>query len=214
MCIYCAKVTTYFCYEFVKHLLYLGSKSKKMKSLTLVCLLCSAFFAQSQGVFTTQTHTALQAVVDDFPNRFKNIRGELLRDDVQTSDYTSRIEIPGALNTVITRYTSNRDTDIYSWKALLAGSEEFTEASRRYRELYRELKNSIIKMEGEKPFILNGVYEIPTEDKRFIVSKFYLLPRTEMLKDLRIELSMEYLMTEWKVFLHIYEQEESAMAME
>ncbi len=185
-----------------------------MKSLTLVWMLCSTFFAHSQGVFTNETHTALQAVVDDFPNHFRNIRGELLRNDVQTADYASRVEIPGALSTVITRYTSQKDTDSYGWKAVLAEYEEFGEAARRYREIYRELKNSIIKMDGEKPFILNGTYEIPTESKRFIVSKFYLLPPAELLKDLRIELTMEYILTEWKVFLQIYDQEESAMAME
>lgn len=185
-----------------------------MKSLTLIWLLCSACFAQAQGIFTNETHTALQAVVDDFPHHFRNIRGELLRNDVQTADYASRVTIPGALNTVITRYTSNRDTHMYGWKAQLASSEEFTEAAGRYRAIYRELKNSIIKLDGEKPFILNGTYEVPTEAKRFMVSKFYLLPPSELLTGLQIELSLEYVLTEWKVSLQVYEQEESAMAME
>lgn len=193
-------------------------KSIEMKSLTLIWLFCSAFFTHAQthaqGVFTNETHTALQAVIDDFPNHLVNIRGDLVRNDVQTADYASRVSIPGALSTVITRYTSSGDTDLYGWKTQLAGSAEFAEAADRYRTIYRELKNSIIKIDGEKPFILNGAYEVPSEAKRFMVSNFYLLPPSEVLKDLRIELSLEYVLTEWKVYLQLYEQEESAMAME
>lgn len=185
-----------------------------MRGLALILMAIFPVFAISQSVFTNNTLITLQEVLGDYPNQFQNIRGELLRDDVETSDYSSKVEIPGSVHTVITRYRSSPDLSIYSWKSLLSESDDFGAISQRYKEFYKEIKNSIIKLDGQKPFILNGTYESPSESKKFSTSTFYLLPPTNELRKLRVELTIEFYVTEWKVFLLVYDEEEGAMVME
>jgi hypothetical protein len=180
-----------------------------MKGLTVFLVLTIPLAVFAQGVFTNQTHSTLQKVISDYPFHFKNIKGKLLTEDPQTTDYASTVQIPGSLNTVITRYSAVDNSEVYSWKCILMESENFTDASTRYTDLFNQIKNSIIRVEGEKPFILNGAYESPTEERRFTTSEFFLLPATGDLKKLKVELSMEYYVTEWKVAILVYDQEEA-----
>ena len=68
-------------------------------------------------------------------------------------------------------------------------SEDFEAVSKKYREIYNQMKNSIIKLDGNKPFILNGTYAEPTDEKRFMASSFNLVPAAGELKSLRVELT-------------------------
>lgn len=185
-----------------------------MKALThLILLVMPLFVAAQQSVFTNQTHTALQKVINDYPNHFRNIKGDILVENPQTTDYSSTVQIPGSVSTVITRYSSEDSTEIYSWKSVLLESEDFEVVSKKYREIYNQMKNSIIKLDGNKPFILNGTYEDPTEEKRYTSSPFSLVPASGDLKKLKVELTIEYLVTEWKVSLLVYDQPEEGVAV-
>ena len=179
-----------------------------MKSLTLVLLIITPFYISAQGVFTNQTNTALQKVISDYPNHFKNIKGKVVNEDPQSTDYESNVQIPGASQAVITKYSSSPEKDIYSWKCVLSESEEFDVLAKKYKELYNQIKNSIVKIDGNKPFILNGNYEAPTEEKKFISSNFNLIAATENFRKLKVELTLEYYVTEWKISLLVYDQEE------
>lgn len=178
-----------------------------MKGLTVFLLLTIPNTVFAQGAFTNHTHSALQKVINDYPNNFRNIKGNLINEDPQSTDYSSTVQIPGSINTVITRYNASENKEIYSWKCLLLESEDFEVVSQKYKDLFNQIKNSIIKIDGEKPFILNGTYEVPTEEKRFATSAFYLLPATGDMKKLKVELSLQYYVTEWKVALLVYDQE-------
>ena len=84
-----------------------------MKALTHLLLLTMPFFVVAQqSAFTNQTHTILQKVINDYPNHFRNIKGEVLVENPQTTDYSSKVQIPGAITTVITRYSSEDSTEI------------------------------------------------------------------------------------------------------
>jgi hypothetical protein len=168
----------------------------------------------TQGVFTNQTNGALQQVIGDYPNKFRNIKGAVVNENVQTTDYLSKVQIPGASEAIVTKYSSEEDREIYSWKCILAESDEFEEVAKRYKTLFQQIKNTIVKIEGQKPFILNGVYEVPTEEKRFVASSFDLVPSTGALGKLKVELAMEFYVTEWKITLLVYDKEEEAIVME
>ena len=75
------------------------------------------------------------------------------------------------------------------------------------KEIYNQIRNTIVKIEGEKPFILNGAYQAPTEDRKFNVISFQLLPSGSDMEKLQIELSMNYMVTAWKITLTVYERE-------
>src|SRR5688572_4296957 len=186
-----------------------------MKALAHVLLLAMPFYAASQqSAFTNQTHTTLQKVINDYPNQFRNIKGAVIVENPQTTDYVSIVQIPGSVNTVITKYSASGDDEIYSWKCVMLESEDFEAVSKKYREIFNQMKNSIIKLDGNKPFILNGSFEEPTEEKRFISTPFTLVPASGDLKKLRVELTIEYLVTEWKVSLLVYDQPDEDVAME
>ena len=185
-----------------------------MKNLTLLLLFLIPVTLLAQGVFTNSTHSALQKVIGDYPNKFRNIKGTIINEDPQSTDYESTVQIPGASTAVITKYSSSADKHIYSWKCILAESEDFEQIAKKYKELYNQIRNSIVKVEGEKPFILNGLYEAPTEDKRFVATAFSLLPSVGTLGKLKVELALEYYVVEWKITLLVYDQQEETLVME
>lgn len=185
-----------------------------MKGLTVFLLLVIPILSYSQGAFTNKTHSTLQYVLNDFPNQFRNIKGVVLNEDPQTTDYGSKVAIPGSVNTVITQYSAE-DKEIYSWRSVVLESEDFETASGKYKEIFKDLSNSIVKIEGEKPFILSGTYTPPTEEKRFNSSSFQLLPSAAgELGKVKVELTMEFLVTEWKISLLVYDQEEESLVMD
>ena len=176
---------------------------KVVSTILLVFMVSAASF--SQGVFNNTTNSALQKVIEDYPNKFSNIKGDLLAENIQTIDFHSKVQIPG-IPCVLTQYSSTKKA-IYSWRAELLEEEEFEEAKKRFKEIYSQIRNTIIKIEGEKPFILNGAYQSPTEDRKFNVVSFQLLPSGGDMEKLQIELSMNYMVTAWKITLTVYERE-------
>ncbi|MHA4843077.1 hypothetical protein ACX0G7_02880 [Flavitalea antarctica] len=177
-----------------------------MKVVSMILLVCLVSVTSlCQGVFNNHTNSALQKVIEDYPNKFSNIKGELLAENIQTTDYQSKVQIPG-IPCVLTQYSSAKKA-VYSWKAELVEEEDFEEAKKRFKELYGQIRNTIIKVEGEKPFIVNGSYLAPTEERKFNVINFQLLPSGSDMEKLQIDLSMNFMVTAWKITLTVYERE-------
>ena len=86
-------------------------------------------------------------------------------------------------------------------------SETFSDAKNKYIELYNQIRNTIVKMEGEKPFILNGKYETPTDDRKFTSVIFQLLPATGQMQKLKVGLTLQQTMRNWKITLAVYDDE-------
>jgi len=185
-----------------------------MKGPLVALLFLIPVFLSAQGVFTNQTNTALQKIIGDYPNNFRNIRGELINEDPQSTDYRSKVQIPGAGNAVVTKYSSTDEREVYSWKCVITESEEFEVIAKKYKDLFNQIKNSIVKIEGEKPLILNGNYEAPTEEKRFVASSFNLVPSSGKMGKVKVELALEFLITEWKISLLVFDEEEESMVMQ
>lgn len=176
---------------------------KKVYTLILFIIVQNALYAQ--GVFSNKTTAALQKVIEDYPNRFKNIRGERVSEHAQTVEYKSRIEIAGATHCQITENTV-ATKEQYSWNCQLFTATDFEQARVTYRELFNQIRNTIIKIEGEKPFILNGRYENPEGEKKSTTVRFDFLPAPEIVRQLKVELTLQYT-TGWKIILSVYDQE-------
>ena len=172
----------------------------------LILFLLTVHLTYGQGVFTNETTTALQKVIQDYPNGFRNIRGALITSYPETSDYHSIVEIPGAVNAVISQYhAGNRDS--YSWKSTVYNVEEFEEAVIKYNELFSQIRNTIIKVHDEKPFILTGKYETPASSRKNTTSVFHPFSAGTLMQQLKIELSLQYAVTEWKIVLSVYDND-------
>jgi hypothetical protein len=72
-----------------------------------------------------------------------------------------------------------------------------------FRELFSQMKNSIIRLPGDKPAILNSACDKPAED----LVIFDLLPARGETRKLRVSLSIQNEGTLWLVSIHVYEGE-------
>jgi hypothetical protein len=178
-----------------------------MKTIILAIILVThCIDTRAQGVFSNATNTALEKVIQDYPNRFRNIKGALLVENGQASNYESSVKIPGSLSCFISQSNTNRQ--ICSWKAELFASSDFTEASNKYNELYNQIKNTIIKIQGAKPYILNGQYAAPSQGKSFQAVVLSMLPASGDLQRVKVEISLEFQGSTWKLQLAIYDDRE------
>lgn len=176
-----------------------------MKNVSLLILLLVCLEVSAQGVFTNQTNSAIEKVIQDYPNQFRNITGALLAEKQQTADYQSNIQIPGAISCQIIKYSSSKSA-LY-WRAELMQTSNFDQARMLYKDIYNQVRNSIIKIEGEKPYILNGQYDIPDERKRFHSVVFSMLPSVGEMQKLKVELSLVQQSAAWKVIIVVHDQD-------
>ncbi len=177
-----------------------------MKNASFLLLLLLSLEAAAQGVFSNQTNSAIEKVIRDFPNQFRNIKGNLLVENQGSVNYQSHIQIPGAISCVVAKHHSASKDAMY-WKAELFESATFSEAKDKYQELFGQIRNTIIKIEGEKPYILNGQYEIPAEQKRSHSVVFNMLPSVGGMQQVKVELLLVHEGSSWKINLVIHDQD-------
>jgi hypothetical protein len=160
----------------------------------------------AQGVFSNKTHSVLERVIQDYPNRFYNIKGELISQTHQTAEFKSTIQVPGSSSTVITRYTVLKSED-YTWSSTVFEAAGFEEAKNKFKEIYGQITNSIVTTADRKTFILSGQYEEPGEDKKITHVIFSLLPGVGEEKKLKVGLSLcQEAGGRWKITLCVYDQ--------
>ncbi|MFI5124832.1 MAG: hypothetical protein ACHQDF_05865 [Chitinophagales bacterium] len=181
--------------------------------LTIPLILSAAGLFAQDDVFSNKTNQALEKVIRDYPNRFHNIKGEMISQHANTAEYRSTIVVPGASSCTVSKFNIS-SSDIYSWSCTALNTRDFTVARGKFKEIYEQIENTIIKVEGQKPFILSGQYHTPTEIRDRNTIAFELLPAVGDMKSLRIELSLEKDLASWKVKLHVYDGDkmESATA--
>ena len=158
----------------------------------------------SQGVFDNNTHTALQKVIADYPNDFRNIRGDKIAG--KSSEFHSNIQVPGSQHCVFVEGQSRKN---FTWECQFMATTDFDKASKRFKEIYESVKNSIIKIEGKPPFILNGKFEYASPDKEQTPINFELLPSSGEMQSLRVELLLRKDGSNWKVSLLVYDHNRS-----
>ncbi len=147
----------------------------------------------------------LQKVIGDFNNGFTSIKGDMQSQNPQTVEFLSQVQLSGSEECVITQYTGAKP--IYSFQALMLTTENFEEASKKYKWLYGQLKGMTIKINHDYTYSLTGDFDKPDESKKFSSTIMRLLPAATQLPKLKVEVSMQYYFPEWKVSLLLYEKE-------
>jgi hypothetical protein len=172
--------------------------------LTFVLFLNAACLFSQDDVFSNKTNQALEKVIRDYPNRFHNIKGDMISHNENTAEYKSVVLVPGTSSCTVSKFNVS-SSDVYSWSCIALNTKDFITARSRFKEIYEQVENSIIKVDGQKPFILSGQYHTPTEFHDMNVISFDLLPAVGDMKSLRIELSLEKGAASWKVKLKVYD---------
>jgi hypothetical protein len=182
-------------------------------SIKFLVLIAGCFFvtgAAAQLLFKPNPAfcNAMQIVVTDFPNQLQNITGGLLQENVESKNYSSKVTFPGTESCVVTQYNSKKDKSP-SWQAVLPETESFATAKKQYRELFLQVKNWSIKLPGNiKPVKPNGSYDEPKDTKKFAGSLFSIIEADGIYKDVKIEVSLQYLITGWQVGVYVYNKKE------
>ncbi|HEX6192739.1 MAG TPA: hypothetical protein VFZ42_10250 [Chitinophagaceae bacterium] len=148
----------------------------------------------------------VKKVIEDYPNQFHNLQGELLIEHPQSVDYACNFKVQGAEKAMVTRYSS-KNNDVCSWEALMLTTEDFNVASKKFKALYTQLNQLGVHMKGGGTFHLKGDYETPTEEKKFTTVVFSFQTDDEMMKRLKVEISILYEPMEWKVKVLVYNRE-------
>lgn len=172
--------------------------------LAMAPVLLSATIS-AQGVFSNKTQVILEKVIQDYPNHFYNIKGELISQALQTSRYKSTVQLPGSASSVITLVSSGNQGS--GWTCTVLVTNSFAGAKEKYETIYGQLSNSIITTSGQKTFILTGQYENPAVDKKYTSVVFSLLPGVGEMKKLKVELSLREEQNSWKIVLSVLDRE-------
>ncbi|HVU53968.1 MAG TPA: hypothetical protein VHD83_02895 [Puia sp.] len=163
----------------------------------------------AQGVFSNKTQSILEKVIQDYPNHFHNIKGELISQEQQTAEYRSTLQLPGSpsCTIILTGGKGTTSDEGYSWTCIVMDSESFVMARDRFQEIYRQLSNSIVTTSAQKTFILNGVYEAPDEEKKYTHVVFSLLPGVGDMKRVKVGLSLHQVGKKWRIMLSVNDRE-------
>lgn len=177
--------------------------------LIAIGLFMAGFQSHAQIKFpvtNNELRNNLSKVISDFPKQFATLKSDTLFSDPQTIEFATRLDFKQAENNSIVQYKSATNP-IYSWQALLLNTEDFEQASKKYKWLYDQLKVMTVNLEGGYSFTLSGDYDAPDESKKFSSSIFKLTPNASNMPKLKIEASMQFEFPEWKVSLLVYERE-------
>jgi hypothetical protein len=172
--------------------------------LTLAPMLLSATLS-AQGVFSNKTRDILEKVIQDYPNHFYHIKGELISQALQSTRYKSTLQLPGAASTTITLVSSGNEGS--GWACTVLKASGFREAKERFATIYGQLSNSIITTSGQKTFILSGQYEAPVEEKKSTSIIFSFLPGVGDMKRLKVELSLQEGDGGWTILLLVQDKD-------
>lgn len=179
-----------------------------MKPYLLISIVVTCFFHSVLGQplsVKNNFQSDLKIVIGDYPNHFKSLAGEKLQDNTQTADFACSVPMKDALECKVTKYSSTTK-EIYSWQALMIKTEDFEEASKKFRSLYTSIQNITVNIGGSK-YVLKGKYSQPTESMKFTSVIFDAGKENPQLQKLKVELLMEAEMLEWVVKVLVYEKE-------
>ncbi len=180
---------------------------KTLALITIIALLALPAFAQLKLPVVNGIGADIKKVIQDYPNQFSNLKGDVVVQNPQSTDYACNFKVNGAEEATITQYSSANKYNICSWQALMLTTEEFEDAKKKFKSLYGQLNNLSAKMEEGVFLRLKASYETPVEEKKFNSIIFSVDNGSTTLKKLKVELTMQYELLEWKVKVVVYEKE-------
>jgi hypothetical protein len=149
---------------------------------------------------------AVASISENFQNNYWNIQGEELPADEGRDIYKSTVVIPGASHAVIYRFHSKEDTSA-GFQAILYDGESFKEASKIYKQTFRQVKNVKFNAGMEK-ISFEGDMEDPTEDLRFTTSILRPNVTGGAYRNFMAEVELINSVEGWKVQLNLHSRKQ------
>ncbi len=114
---------------------------KKFLLLTSLIFRISTFAQFHLASFSNDVSRSLSQVIEDFPNHFNSIRGEVIGNDIQSTNYSCTINIAGADSSIIIK-TGNDKYNIFSWKEVVFEAEDFNAAKSIFNDYFNKIKGT------------------------------------------------------------------------
>ena len=178
-----------------------------MKKLSIVFgilltgLFCKAQFYKS-FVPSPGFTDSLNTVVTDFKNNFKTIQGAPVNLLEDADIYKATNSIPGAIESFIIRYHSVDDTSA-SFQAVLYDGEDFGAAEKQYKDLYRMISKSRLKMEQFSTGF-EGKMKAANESASFTISQLKATSQSATYLNFVAEIELINELYNWKVKLNLH----------
>ena len=151
---------------------------------------------------------AFDKIMADCSNRFRNLKGESVIDNPESSEYESNIKLPGAEECKVIQMRNTKQ-ETAAWQALMLSTDDYEEASKKYKQLYNQLHNAVVRLDkAGTPYTIKGELDKPSDEKKIISTIFDLSPSNIYNQKVNIELSMAYELLQWKVRITIYDKED------
>ncbi len=147
-------------------------------------------------------HAAIDAVLRDFPNNLLHISGSLELAQGEFENYSSLVLLPGAEKCIVTRWHSVEDTTA-SWQAQLFNGDDFDEAAKQYRLLFRKLQGCYVRLVDGRVLYLSGEWEPVKKGASFTTSTLRLVTEDIRYKGVKVELELAYELADWAVRINI-----------
>jgi len=179
---------------------------KPLVLLTICAFFFNSSFAQLKMPVAAGISNDMKKVIEDFPNRFINLMGEVINQHPQSTDYECNFKVNGAEESFITRYSAKKE--VCSFEAVMLSTENFNKAKQKFRSLFNQLNNLSVRFADNITVHLKGNFEEPKEEMKFTSILLSQEPGYESLKKMRIEIVMQVIEPmEWKVKVLIYDRE-------
>jgi len=177
---------------------------KNLIFLLLLTLTANSLYAQfyKSVLPSPQFTSALEKIVLDFREDYRNIQGTAIEKLGEVEIYQSAVELPGTVDCRITRYNSVVDTSS-SWQAIVYTGDEYKEAAKAYQNIFRLVKKSQIKWIDRSSVGFSGEMEAPREEMRFTTSTLTLNLDDPRYKNYQAEIEIQFLYNRWEVHLNL-----------
>ena len=175
----------------------------KKSMFLFIVLLPILSIAQFHLPVSNSVSNAIAQVIEDFPNHFNKIRGEIISKDVQAVNYASTINISGADSSIIIQNGNDSD-NIYSWTETVFVTDEFDKAKEKFHEYFTKIKATAATIDNKK-ISFHAEYIAPDDTKHFTTILFTANNETPQLKNVVIDLSMQYVLSGWQIIVSVYE---------
>lgn len=178
--------------------------------------LCTLIFTFSVTVLSAQNKMGalklsnvlkpdIEKVASDYYAHFDNIRGEKILESINTIEYQSKIIPQGASECFITEIKGLHN--VYSWEATMLQTEDFEKAVEKYKQIFRQLDGASVNVYDNKYWKFKGDYDNPDESRAFASSILEPGVAEKALHRMKIEVALNYNMSEWTVKILVYEKE-------
>ena len=186
-----------------------------MRNYTLSVLLffCVSSHAQLKLPLKTGNDISpvLEKVISDYPNDFRNIKGDLMEEQPSMINYACLLNIKGKPPGIITQY-GYADEHSYSWKNILLETDNFEEAKSKFKHFYNNIKKTVTSIEHLEIKLVADYME-PEEFKSFNTIRFKMETVQDLVKDVTVELNMQYEMDQWRITMSVFHIEDAGNSL-